>query len=500
MAAKQRADPLFETGVPNLDFILGGGLPGSDVLLVIGPPGSGKTTLVVQMAFHAARRGHNVLYVSTYSEPPNRLLHHSRAFSFYDQSLIGKRVFLFSLYPLVKENLSSLRDALLDAVKQNDAQLVIVDGLMTLHDLYPDPFAVRAFLYELGATLSALECTTVLTRSLSELPRVDSSPELTTSDAVVELGMRFFATQTGRTIQVRKARGRSPRLGTHSLRIDGNGLTVFPRLESTDLPRREETPARRVPLGFAELDTMMWGGPHAGSATLVAGAVGTGKTVLSLQFLLEGARRGERGLLVGLRETPSELVAKAKRLGLDIEAAIRRKQIVLLHHAPVDLIADELGFRLVEAMDRLSPARMVIDEISDLEHAVRGERARGYLASLLRRLHNLGVTSLIVKEVAQVVGPELDFSDTPMALLAENLLFFCYVEFRGKLIRVLSILKMADSECDRSIRQYTITDKGLRVLPAVESAEGLLTGIARLGSERRIKRRRIATTTRRGRR
>src|SRR4051812_23132293 len=88
MATKKRsARGLFETGVPKLDFILGGGIPESDVLLVLGPPGSGKTTLAVQMAFHTARRGRKVLYVSTYSEPPTRLLHHARGYSFYDESL-----------------------------------------------------------------------------------------------------------------------------------------------------------------------------------------------------------------------------------------------------------------------------------------------------------------------------------------------------------------------------------------------------------------------------
>lgn len=494
MAAKRSARPLFETGVPNLDFILGGGMPASEVLLLLGPPGAGKTILTMQIAFQSARHGYNVLYVSTYSEQPARLLHHIRKFSFYDESLIGKRIFLLSVYPLVKEDLSVLREALSAAVKQNNAKLVIVDSLMSVHDLHPDPFAARTLLYELGATLSALGCTTILTRPLIEPALEERSPELTTSDAVLELGLRPSGTQLVRTVQVRKVRGRSPRLGTHALGMSDSGLTVFPRLESTELPPPVELTGRRVPLGLAELDAMMSGGPPAGSATLLAGAIGTGKTLMGLQFLLQGAKRGEGGLFVGLQETPAELVAKAKRLGLDLDAAIRRERIVLLHHSPVDLIADELSSRMIEAMTRLSPVRMVIDEISALEGALPGERKRGYLARLVRWQRTLGVTSLIFKAVAQVIGPELDFSDTPLAVMAENLLLFRSVEFRGKLIRVLSVLKMADSECDQSIRQYTITSRGLRVLPPTASAEGLLTGIARLGSEQRIKRRSSRST------
>jgi circadian clock protein KaiC len=193
-------------------------------------------------------------------------------------------------------------------------------------------------------------------------------------------------------------------------------------------------------------------------------------------------------LCVGLRETPRELVAKAARLGIDLEGAIRKERVVLVHHSPIELVADELGWKVIEALERLGPARMVIDGIADLERSLPAERAWGWIASLIRRLHGLGVTSLVLKEVAQVVGPELDFSDTPLAVLAESSMLFRYVELEGRLIRILSVLKMADGECDVSIRQYTITDGGLRVLGPAQSAAGLLTGIARLGSERRIKR------------
>lgn len=480
----------FETGVPNLDFILGGGVPALDVMLVLGPAGSGKTTLSMQMAFHTARRGDTVLYVSTYSEPPNRLLRHCRTFAFYDESFIGKRLFVLSVYPLVRDELSRLRDALVEAVKERGAALVIFDGLMTLHDLHPRPLATRSLLYEMGATLSALGCTTVLTRSDLDPVARTTSPELTTSDAVLELGVRSLGTRLVRTVQVRKVRGRAPRLGTHALRIDGSGLSVFPRLESVALPAGPgPSPTVRAALGLAEVDAMMHGGPPAGGATLIAGAIGTGKTVASLHFMLEGARRGERVLYLGLRETSAQLLAKAARLGMDLEGAVREARVVLHHHPPIDLVADELGWSLLEALERVAPARLVIDGITELERALPEERAWGYMGSLIRRLHGLGVTSLILREVAQVVGPELDFSDTPMAALAENVILFRYVELAGKLVRILSVLKMADSECDVSIRQYTVTGAGLHVFRAVESAEGLLTGVARLGSERRIKRR-----------
>src|SRR4051812_41811962 len=187
MTPAEKPAPLLATGIPNLDSILGGGMPSGDLLLLVGPAGSGKTTLALQMAFHTAQAGGRALYVSTYSEPPSRLLRHIQAFSFYAPSAIGKRVFLFDLYPLIQEDLVKVREGLVEVVRRYEADLLIVDGLMTFYELHPVPREVRSFIYELGIALISLGCTTVITSSRASPG--DQDPEYTLSDAVIELGI-----------------------------------------------------------------------------------------------------------------------------------------------------------------------------------------------------------------------------------------------------------------------------------------------------------------------
>lgn len=480
---------MLSTGVPNLDLILGGGVREGDLLLVLGAAGTGKTTLTLQMAFSVARAGGSALYVSTLSEPATRVLEHARQFSFFDQSLVGKRVHLLSVYPMVRDSLDRLRDGLVRSAEQCQARLLVLDGLMTIHDLHADVPRVRTFIYELGASLTTLGTTTVMTTSTAERPGGQPYPELTVSDGILELALINVGTQTIRTIRVGKVRGQAPLLGQHIASIDKGGLTVFPRIESLVTPSDIGLQAEREPLGLPELDAMMNGGPLRGSTTVLAGALGTGKTLTSLQWMAEGARRGERALFVGFRESPAQLIDKADNFGLDLKRLIDDKLVSILHLPQVDLVPDQVVWHILSQVDRIKPQRLAVDSITELEHALADERRRrGFMFALARLMRQRRVTSLMTKEVAQVVGPELDFSDTPLAMLAENLILMRYVEFRGDLFRVVSVLKMRDSEHDHTIRQYVITDKGLKVLSKIESSEGVLTGIARLPSEMRIKR------------
>ncbi|MBI2864569.1 MAG: AAA family ATPase [Chloroflexi bacterium] len=480
---------MLETGIPSLDLILGGGVPEGDVLLVVGPAGSGKTTLTMQMAFHAASLGHNVLYVSTLSEPPTKLIQRMKAFSFFDEDVVGERVFLLSMYPLIVQGLAQVTNALTQAAKDHQAALVIVDGLMTIRDLYPQAPEMRTFMYTLGPSLAALNATTVVTSSVVERPGEHPYAEFTMADGILEMGKLDIGTQTVRTIRASKMRGLANLLGLHSMRIDGDGITVFPRIESLCELRDVGLSAERVPLGLPELDGMMEGGLLGGSATVLAGSIGTGKTTACLQFILEGARRGQKSLLVGFRETPRQLIDKARLLGMDLAAAIEDGRVEILHRDPVDMVLDEVTWEILCRVESFAPHRLALDGVDELQQAfVDDKRQFGYMACLTATLRARNVTSLIVKEIPQIVGPELDFSSSPLAGLAENLVLMRYVEFRGELFRILSVLKMRDSAHDHSIRQYVITDKGMKVLERMESAEGILTGIARLPSEMRVKR------------
>jgi circadian clock protein KaiC len=477
------------SGVPQLDRVLGGGIPAGDLVLVAGGAGSGKTTLALQMAFHTAARQESVCFVSTTSESPKRLLEHARSYGFYDEAQVGTRLLLLNVFPLIQEGLQPVQEALEREVGEHAARLVVLDGLMTLYDLHPEAREVRRFLFELSSMLSTRGCTLVVTSSRAKLDDPAQAVEFTMADAIVKLWQSVEGTRIHRVVQVVKARGQTPLLGLHTARVDHRGVEVFPRFESLAPPADAPIPVGRTGSSLPELDEMLCGGLPTGSVTALAGAVGTGKTLLALQFLDAAVRRGERSALVSLRETEREVLARARAFGLELEMPFQQGRLRIVHHAPVDLEVDEVMHALVTLLDHCPVQCLVLDGVTELlEPIVEEPRRRALLRVLADQLRARGITAVVPITVSQAVGPELDLERTPMAALAHNLVLLRNVEHDGRLHRILSILKVRDSDFNPSIRRYMITSNGLRLFSPSDTEAGLLTSISGLASEARVKR------------
>ncbi len=283
---------MLETGVPNLDRILGGGILRGSIAMVIGAPGSGKTVLGQQIAFHAASRGAPVLYLTGYSETHEKLLAHNHGLSFFEPNVIGEQFQLASLPDLLRQGVDETEEAIIATARQQRASLVILDGFRSMRGFLGDDQAAAHFLYSLGAKLAILGMTTLV---LVEGDPEESHryPELTVCDMIVVLRRERSESRQRRTLEVFKARGSRPLGGDHPFVIDDSGIVIFPRFESVVTATEPAWNADRAAFGIADLDALMDGGLNAGTITLVAGSPGVGKTTLGLHLLAEGIRRQE---------------------------------------------------------------------------------------------------------------------------------------------------------------------------------------------------------------
>lgn len=472
---------IVQTGIRTLDLLLGGGIPARQSIIVTGDPGTGKTILCSQIAFAHASRGERVVMATVASESHDKLMDELQGFSFFDPERIGNEIYVVSAYPWLQKGPKDAKDLLLKSVKERKAKLLFIDGLRSLRDLWQNEAKLRDFLYEINVGLAQLEAVGLFTTEYP-LHKLMDYPEATTVDGIISLTALRFGGRIGRRAQVAKLRGRAHLTGEHLMHITADGIHLVPRMEETVSPDPHFKPKReRAEFGLPELDNLLMGGLPSQSTTLLVGSTGVGKTLLALHFAATGAQKGEPTLMVNYNEPIVRLVSRAKAVSLDVEPLLGEGQLLLEYRSPTNVEADDLIEEIVQKVESMQIRRVVIDGLGDLENGVlEKDRMRGLLNALIIKLRDLGATTIFVKEVAKIASPDLDFSDTPVSVTAENVLFFRHIELRGRIHRVASVLKMRESSYDPYVREFEITEHGIRVLHPLASAEGLLTGIGRV--------------------
>jgi circadian clock protein KaiC len=275
---------------------------------------------------------------------------------------------------------------------------------------------------------------------------------------------------------VPKFRGSGLLHGRHAFRITDAGITVYPRLEAlfSRPSLDEECRAEQVSIGVPPLDAMLGGGLPCGTTTLVFGPQGIGKTTLGLHVLARSSHR-EPGLLFGFYDTPARLQAKAARLGINLDRQIEAGHLEILWQPPTEDILDALGNGLIDAARRRGVRRLLIDGLPAFQEvASRPRRLARFFTALANELRVLGVTTVYTAETSHLFAADVDISTAASSTFTENLILLRYVQRRSRLHRLLSIVKVRDSEFDSSSREFHIDKGGINLADTAESAEALL--------------------------
>ena len=148
------------SGSRRLNAMLGGGLPGNGINLIIGLPGSGKTILAQQYAFHSATPERPAIYLSTVSEPLEKILRYGQTLSFFDQKAVGTAVFYEDLGgTLNDEGLPGVLERIGTFLKERRPGMIVIDSFKALHPYAQRDEDFRRFLHELAGRLSAFPVT-----------------------------------------------------------------------------------------------------------------------------------------------------------------------------------------------------------------------------------------------------------------------------------------------------------------------------------------------------
>ena len=235
------------------------------------------------------------------------------------------------------------------------------------------------------------------------------------------------------------------------------------------------------------LDDLLGGGTLRGNVMMVAGPSGTGKTTLATQFITEGVRRGETGVIAVFEDTPANYAAQVSGLGFDMEKMVKDGNVELVYLRPLDLSVDETLNAIQQAVDRVQAKRVVIDSLTALEIVLAPqfkEDVRESMYRLLGALTGAGITVLMTIEITESYT-ELHFSPHVVSFMSHDIILLRYVELDSELNTVIAVVKTRGRAHRRELRTYEITDRGLVVGNALRGYEGVITAVPRFVGDRR---------------
>lgn len=475
----------LSTGVPGLDLIMGGGVPEYSFNLIAGEPGSGKTTLAQQFVFENATPERTALFFTILGEPTVKMLRYQQQFTFFDPKKVGTVIRFVNLSDDANERgLEGVLERIVREVEQSGAGIVVVDSFRSLiGDAAADSaaFVLQSFVQRLALHLTTWQVTSFLVGEYRPEDR-SANAVFTIADTILWMSQSPDNNSVVRKMQVVKIRGRAQMPGLHTFRITDGGLQVFPRLFLSVGEQERETSQGRVSTGVPGLDKMMGGGVPAGDALLVAGPSGSGKSVLATQFIAEGGRRGEPGVLVVFEEHPKEYLHRAEGFGLPVREMVDGGTLEALYLRPLDLSPDETLHEIREAVRRVGARRVVIDSMSGFELALAPTFRADFRESLYRlvgALTGVGITVLITMEAA-VGQDESRFTPNVISFLADDLISLRYVEVDKQLRRVAAVVKMRGSQHSKAWREYEITDRGFVLGGDLGGYQGRISGASHL--------------------
>ncbi|HWE95981.1 MAG TPA: ATPase domain-containing protein [Tepidisphaeraceae bacterium] len=478
--------PVASTGIPGLDSILHGGLPREEMHLLQGVAGTGKTTAALHFLREGVREGEPTLYL-TLSQSKAHLDRIARS---HGWSLDGITVHELSpgtvadrvssrqtIFPTVEVELGEMFRDVAEIVARVKPRRAVIDSITMLQLLagstqryHREVVTLRQLFVEQGCTVLALADHPAENGEGSE-PEVIFHP---LSGCVMELRQtpRAYG-DVRRTVRVVKARGLAHEGGSHDLKIRTGGMEVYPRLGAYTKP---EYRAFRLCKGdMAELDKLLGGGLEEGTACLLIGPSGTGKSTLASLYSAAAAGRGDHAAIYLFDERPETYMARAEGVGIPLRKQIEAGRVALRQLDPAEIAPGEFAHQVCRAVEKEGSKVVVIDSIAGYFTAVgSSELFVAQLHELLTYLSRSGVLTILTaarQEAFMAVG---DQPGVDISYLSDTILVLGYYEAEGDLHRYLTAVKKRQGEHETTIRELRIRSGGVSLGEPLRQFRGLL--------------------------
>jgi circadian clock protein KaiC len=474
---------LAATGIAGLDKILRGGFPRNRLYLLEGNSGTGKTTMALQFLREGVRRGEPALYV-TLSETREELLAVANS---HGWSLDGITIYdlavpdglapvegEYTLYHPSEVELGETTKAIFEEVERVQPKRVVFDSLSELRLLARDSLRYRRQILAFKQFFIGRQSTVLL---LDDHTSLDSDRQLESLAHGVLLLERFTPGYGGtrRHLNVVKLRGVKYIGGRQDFKIETGGIVLFPRLIASN----HYTPFVRETFssGLTNLDKLTGGGLDTGTATLIMGPAGTGKSSIATQYILAATQRGQKAAIFAFDENSSILLHRSAGLGINLAQEVEAGRCLVRQIDPAELTPGEFSDIVCNAVEEFGAKVIVIDSLNGYNQAMPEETfLEAHMHEMLSYLNQQGVMTIVILAQQGMMGSNMP---TPVDLtyLADNVILLRFFENQGRVHKAISVTKKRTGYHEDAIRELRLTDKGIQIGEELTVFQGVLTGV-----------------------
>jgi circadian clock protein KaiC len=477
------------TGIAGFDEITGGGLPTGRPTLVCGGPGCGKTLFAMQFLVKGAVEFGEPGVFMSFEELSEELAQNVASLGFNLDELVEQGKISMDTVVIerseIEENgeydLEGLFLRLGFAIDSVGARRVVLDTIESLFSGFDNEAVLRAELRRLFRFLKERGVTVVITGERGDGQLTRQGLEEYVSDCVILLDHRVNEQVSTRRMRIVKYRGSSHGTNEYPFIIDDRGLEVLP---VTGLHLQHSASTERISSGVERLDTMLGGeGFYRGTSILVSGTAGTGKSSLCAHFADATCARGERCLYFALEESQEQIVRNMRSIGLDLAPWVKSGLLRFQTSRPTLFGLEMHLVSIFRAVQDFDPSVVAIDPLSNLSAIGSYNEVMATLLRLVDFLKSRQVTAMFTSLTSN--GDQENETHLGVSSLMDTWLSLRNLEVNGERNRGLYVLKSRGMHHSNQIREFLLTDEGVKLVDVYLGAEGVLTGSARLNQEAR---------------
>ena len=449
---------LFElapTGIEGLDKTLGGGFVKGSVVLVIGHPGSGKTLLGATFIYNGLKKcGERGAYLSFF-ERKSEFYSYMKGFGMNFEQFEDKNMFIYMDALLTTDHgrMSDIFQLFIQRALEINAKRIVIDPISCILALMKKD-EVQAFLHNvIGKLIKNLDATIIL---ISEFPSgaksIRHGIEEFIADTVIVMKSIARGDRISRVMEIRKTRGKAVEPFVLPYVITDKGLSVIPPLP---IGIAGKFSGEKIESGIPILDKYLGGGFQRGSATLIAGPTGAGKTLLALKIAINNIKMGRKVLFFSLKESEEQLREYVKRMGTKEEEY--KDKLWFLSLNPFSMSEYVILLRTREMINKLKPDLYIIDGLEMFNLALGLDKAINYGFRRIQELKSIGITVIITET------SEEPYNKLVVAPFVDNVLVMEIVKDKMEYKKLLWILKLRGKPAPRTPLVIEDTEKGIEL-------------------------------------